>query len=220
MKKNGQLLCFMIGLLTLAVSTQLWAQQPPKNQNGNSLPPHEGEIKDPTRTELDGEFKKRTEQQVLRLQEYIQIISDKSQPSEKREIAIKEVIKLFEPGSTVQVSSGKKGGQVVTRPIGEYFRRLRDLSYPQVEITFYDATYVGDYRKGPDGGYYTTATFSQEFKGKDDKGNIVYEDKTKKNVDVSLQNMTNEDFYKQNSWIIKFGNIKVTETKKQAKPIN
>ena len=56
--------------------------------------------------------------------------------------------------------------------------------------------------------------------GKDDKGNIIYQDKTTKDVDVSLQNLMDEDFYKQNQWIIKFGNIKVTETTKQAKPIN
>lgn len=197
----------------LSVAGAAKAQQPSK-------PAYEGEVKDPTREELSGEFKKRTEQQVGRLQEYIQIISDKSQSDENRDKAIKEAVKLFQPGSTVQVSTGKKGGTVVSRTVADYFRRLKALQYPQVEITFYDATYVGDYRKGADGGYYTTATFSQEFKGKDDKGNIIYQDKTTKDVDVSLQNLMDEDFYKQNRWIIKFGNIKVTETAKQAKPIN
>ena len=197
------------------------AQQPPKpNVHKTSLPAYEGEVKDPSRDELDGEFKKRTEQQVLRLQEYIQIISDKTQSDENRDKAIKEAIKLFQPGSLVQVSSGRKGTPVISRTVGDYFRRLKALQYYQVEINFYDATYVGDYRKGSDGGYYTTATFSQEFKGKDEKGNIIYQDKTTKDIDVSLQNLMDEDFYKQNRWIIKFGNIKVTETKKPGKPLN
>jgi hypothetical protein len=214
------LLSLVFGLL--CVGRLAFAQQPQPNRNVNngSLPAYEGEVKDPTRDELDGEFKKRTDQQILRLQEYIQIISDKSQSDENRDKAIKEAIKLFQPGSLVQVSSGKKGTPVISRTVGDYFRRLKALQYPQVEITFYDATYVGDYRKGADGGYYTTATFSQEFKGKDEKGNILYQDKTTKDVDVSLQNLMDEDFYKQNRWIIKFGNIKVTETKKPGKPIN
>jgi hypothetical protein len=209
--KSARFKIIFWGLLLAAFVSK--AQQPSK-------PAYQGELKDPTREELDGEFKKRTEQQVGRLQEYIQIISDKKQSDENRDKAIKEAIKLFQPGSTVQVSSGKKGAQIMSRSVADYFRRLKALQYPQVEILFYDATYVGDYRKGTDGGYYTTATFSQEFTGKDDKGNIIYQDKTTKDVDVSLQNLMDEDFYKQNQWIIKFGNIKVTETTKQAKPIN
>lgn len=214
------LLSLVFGLFCIGRSVYAQQHQPNRNVNNGSLPGYEGEVKDPTRDELDGEFKKRTEQQILRLQEYIQIISDKSQSDENRDKAIKEAIKLFQPGSLVQVSSGKKGTPVISRTVGDYFRRLKALQYPQVEITFYDATYVGDYRKGADGSYYTTATFSQEFKGKDEKGNILYQDKTTKDVDVSLQNLMDEDFYKQNRWIIKFGNIKVTETKKPGKPIN
>ncbi len=218
----------MKATLIYSVALGLWliggtvsAQQQPKpNVHKTSLPAYEGEVKDPSRDELDGEFKKRTEQQVLRLQEYIQIISDKNQSDENRDKAIKEAIKLFQPGSLVQVSSGRKGTPVISRTVGDYFRRLKALQYYQVEINFYDATYVGDYRKGADGGYYTTATFSQEFKGKDEKGNIIYQDKTTKDIDVSLQNLMDEDFYKQNRWIIKFGNIKVTETKKPGKPLN
>ncbi|WP_428658404.1 hypothetical protein [Runella sp.] len=214
------LLSVILGLLFFGRIACAQQPQPTKPPTTGSQPAYEGEIKDPSRDELDGEFKKRTEQQVLRLQEYIQIISDKTQSDENRDKAIKEAIKLFQPGSLVQVSSGKKGTPVISRTVGDYFRRLKALQYQQVEINFYDATYVGDYRKGADGGYYTTATFSQEFKGKDEKGNIIYQDKTTKDIDVSLQNLMDEDFYKQNRWIIKFGNIKVTETKKAAKPIN
>ena len=214
--------CIRMLLGWLLVGGLAHAQQPMPNRNVNngSVPAYEGEIKDPTREELDGEFKKRTEQQILRLQEYIQIISDKKQSDENRDKAIKEAIKLFQPGSVVQVSSGKKGSSVISRSVGDYFRRLKALQYPQVEITFYDATYVGDYRKGADGGYYTTATFSQEFRGKDEKGNIMYQDKTTKDVDVSIKILLVVFFYKKNRCFFIYVNINVTETKTPGKPIN
>ncbi len=201
--------------LTLVMLTTLAQAQ--TNEKESSLPDFQGELREISLEELEGPYKKSTEETILELQRCIQIIGSKETSKDKKDLAFKNAIQMFIPGSTIQVSSGKKGAKVESYTVGEYLRRLRALNYQEVEITF-DKVYMGSYRKGPDGKYYTTATFEQKFKGTTTAG-TVYEDKTKKSVDVSMEN-TMDDADKEVKWMVKLGNIKVLETKTPDKPIN
>ena len=168
------------------------------------------------------EFKEETKRKVAQFEQYISVIADKNLPMDERQIAIENAAKLFVPGSKMQVSSAQKGKKqkIDTYDIVEYLKRLQALPYRQVDITFYDVAFVGEFRKGDDGAYHTTATIFQEFKGFNDKGAPVYEDQTKKDIDVELRNLFDKNFYDQHGWTVRLGNIKVTETKSATTPLN
>jgi transcriptional regulator with PAS, ATPase and Fis domain len=158
-------------------------------------------------------FKEQTSQKVEEFQQYIITLGSKDQPSEKRNMAEKEALKLFFKGAQMEISMVQPDGSVVkvNRPMEKYLARLKSLPYTSVVIRFYDIAYIRDFTKGPDGKYYSTATIIQEFTGFNDD-NIIYTDVTKKDIEIIID-IVEDTFFMEKRWKIFLGDIKATETK-------
>jgi hypothetical protein len=158
-------------------------------------------------------FKEQTKQKVDEFQQYIITLGSKDQPSEKRDMAEKEALKLFYKGAQMEISVLMPDGsqQKVNRPMEKYLARLKSLPYTKVVIKFYDIAYIRDFTKGPDGKYYSTATIIQEFTGFNDD-NIVYTDVTKKDIEIIID-LVEDKFFNEKRWKIFLGDIKASETK-------
>ena len=159
-------------------------------------------------------FKEVTRQKVDEFQQHIVTIGDNSNPTDKRDIAEREALKLFYKGAIMEISTVLSNGEVkiISRTMEKYLSRLKALPYTRVVIKFYDIAYVRDFVKGPDGKYYTTATIFQEFTGFTGD-NIVYSDITKKEIEIVID-LVEDEFYNEKRWKIFLGDIKATETKK------
>lgn len=157
-------------------------------------------------------FINKTRQKVDEFQEFIIILTNKSESRERRNLAEREALKLFYPGAQIESSAKLENGDIQksTRTIKEYLYRLKILPYTKVEIEFYDIAYVTSFTKGRDGKYYGTATIFQKFTGFEGD-NMVYSSVTKKEIEVILENVEDE-FYGDKRWKIFLGDIKATET--------
>lgn len=160
-----------------------------------------------------GVFKEQTKQKVDEFQQYIITLGSKDQPSEKRDMAEKEAIKLFYKGAQMEISVMMPDGstQKVNRPMEKYLARLKSLPYTRVMIRFYDIAYIREFTKGPDGKYYSTATIIQEFTGFNED-NIIYTDVTKKDIEIIID-LVEDKFFNEKRWKIFLGDIKASETK-------
>jgi hypothetical protein len=158
-------------------------------------------------------FKTQTLQKLDEFKQYIVTLGNKDEPAEKRNMAEKEALKLFYKGAQMEISMVLPDGSVqkVNRPMEKYLARLKSLPYTKVTIRFYDIAYVSEFRKGPDGKYYSTATIIQEFTGFD-KDDIVYKDVTKKDVEI-IVDLVEDKFFNEKRWKIFLGDIKASETK-------
>jgi hypothetical protein len=149
------------------------------------------------------------------LQHYISQIADKSISIEEREEIAEEALKLFmDENNYVQVSS-RNSDKVTQIPIRTYFYRLMNIDASQVEITFYEVSKLTDLKEGNDGYFYGTAFIYQDTKiYRDAKPNPAYYDKTIKKVDTRARlHRSQIPGNKALMMDVKFGNIKVVETK-------
>jgi len=163
-------------------------------------------------------FKEQTKQKVEEFQQYIITLANKDEPTEKRNMAEREALKLFFKGAQMEISTIMPDGttQKVNRPMEKYLARLKSLPFTKVVIKFYDICYVKEFTKGPDGKYYSTATIIQEFTGFNDD-NIVYKDVTKKEVEI-IVDLVEDKFFNEKRWKLFLGDIKATETKTVTNP--
>ena len=159
-------------------------------------------------------FKEQTKQKVEEFQQHIVTIGSKDQPTEKRNMAEKEALKLFFKGAEMQISTINPDGTVsiMSRPMEKYLARLKSLPFTAVSIKFYDLVYISSFTRGPDGRYYSSATVIQEFTGFTGD-NIVYKDVTKKEIEIVVD-LVEDKFFNEKKWKVFLGNIKATETRK------
>ncbi|MBN1118096.1 MAG: hypothetical protein JXA77_12875 [Bacteroidales bacterium] len=180
-------------------------------QSGGS-PLHFAEVINLSESEIRV-FINRTRQKIDEFQEFIIILTNKSESRDRRNLAEREALKLFYPGAQIETTLTLENGQeeVTTRLIKEYLYKLKILPYTKVVIEFYDIAYVTTFTKGRDGKYYGTATIFQKFTGfqGDD---MVYSSVTKKEIEVILENVEDE-FYGEKRWKIFLGDIKASEVK-------
>jgi hypothetical protein len=163
-------------------------------------------------------FKEQTRQKVDEFTQHIVTIGNKEEPSDRRNLAEKEALKLFFAGAEMEISGVLADGTIkkVSRPMSKYLARLKSLPYTKVVIRFYDIAYVSEFTKGPDGRYYSVATVIQEFTGFNGD-NIVYTDVTKKEIEIIID-LVEDPFFNQKSWKIFLGDIKASETRPTAIP--
>lgn len=158
-------------------------------------------------------FITQTKQKIDEFQQYIITLGDKSSPAAERDLAEKEALKLFYPGSIMETSKKLSDGTVkkYQRPMEKYLARLKALPYSKVVIEFYDVAYVDKLEKGPDGKYYGTATVFQKFTGFNGDM-IAYSDITKKEISVIID-LVEDKFFNEKRWKVYLGDIKATETR-------
>jgi hypothetical protein len=159
-------------------------------------------------------FKQQALQKVKEFEEYVKIISDKSQPNARRNLAEQEALKLFYEGATMSIrikdASGKE--TVKKRPMKEYLYRLKTLPYTRVEIKYYDVIYASDFKRKDDGKYYATATVFQEFTGFTGD-QLKFSTTTKQDISIIID-IINDEFYNEKHWKLFLGDINAEETKK------
>jgi hypothetical protein len=160
------------------------------------------------------EFKDLTLRRVNDLQEYLTTIADKKRSITERRMAVELAVELFaQPGgrkALMQVS--RKNGPTRTLTVEQYLNNLMASRYSQVKLTFYDAAVATDFEKGPDGNYHATATYYQDFQGYDPKGQMVYGDRTRKDIAVTAKAMGPYKDLGQLDLKVFFGDVKVSET--------
>lgn len=165
------------------------------------------------------EFEKLTGQRVNDLQHYISLIADKSSSVEQREQAVELAVSLFEKDHLangkrrsphVQVS--RRNGTVASVPVKIYFKNLMNVKFDKVEITSYDAAVVSEFEKVADGDYRATATYYQQFKGMDKKGNLIYGSRDRKDIRVTAQSAAVYAQAGKEDLKIFFGDITVRDT--------
>lgn len=158
-------------------------------------------------------FISQTIQKIDEFQQYIITIGDKNSLPSERDLAEKEALKLFYPGSVMEITNKIADGTVkkIERPMEKYLARLKALPYTRVTIEYYDVAYVDKLEKGPDGKYYGTATVFQKFTGFNNDM-IAYSDITKKEISVIID-VVEDKFYNEKRWKVYLGDIKATETR-------
>lgn len=157
-------------------------------------------------------FKTTVKEKVESLQNYIAIIGDKQEESDRQDLAIDAAMSLFIDKAKMEVSSVRNGEQIKRQyPMRNYLQRLRALKYLKVKITAHDVAYIGNIRKGVDGKYYGTATIYQLFEGCN-ADNDCYSDITKKEIDIIIDYLKDE--FGEERWIVMLGDVNVAETKK------
>jgi hypothetical protein len=202
MKAIKIIICVLFVLIA-----RISAQEPVKKINADS-----GKLE--LNADQIAALKEYTRQKVEEFQQHLIIIGDNEQPIDLRNMAEKEVLKLFYKGAQIEISTIKADGKVdvVARPIEKYIARLKALPFTRVVIKFYDIAYVTDFIKGSDGKYYSTATIIQQFTGFVGD-NIQYTDITKKEIEI-IVDLVEDKFFNEKHWKIFLGNIRATETKK------
>ena len=146
---------------------------------------------------------------------YLDLLCDQTLDIYDKDQAIENALKLFVHDSTlVQVSSVTRD-QTSAYKIRDYLKRLSLLNYDKVELVWRDVQYVTKFRLAADGNYYGAITVEQLFRGFRD-GRPVYEDITRKDVEIVLGNFRREKSgATEYAWDVLLSNIGVEETRRR-----
>ena len=144
---------------------------------------------------------------------YLDLLCDQTLDIYDKDQAIENALKLFVHDSTlVQVSSVTRD-QTSAYKIRDYLKRLSLLNYDKVELVWRDVQYVTKFRLASDGKYYGAITVEQLFRGFKD-GRAIYEDVTRKDVEIVLGNFKREKSgTTEYAWDVLLSNIGVEETR-------
>lgn len=147
---------------------------------------------------------------VQQLSNYLQVIADQNFSASERDLAIKNALALFLPGTQIEVSSKNRKG-VTKLPLENYLKRLKMLPYGSVQIKWSQIEFVTELKQEADGNYYGTIVGNQTFTGYSENGqNILYSDLTKKSVRVKVESYQKEvEGQSQTNWTVLLGNIGV-----------
>ncbi len=152
------------------------------------------------------------ERVMAKTEELTRYIKELAESNGTDAATVDAAMKLFNNNeyATVTVTS-KKDKTPLTVPVRTYLKRLNRLKYNKVQITWYNAQYVSNFTRQPDGNYVGLVAFEQEFTGvRNGEANYTYHDVTEKHVEVTVKVWKATD--KKNAWVEVFlGNIGVTE---------
>lgn len=161
-------------------------------------------------------FKDQAVKSVEDLGTYMKILVDKSNPIERRNKHVELSIKLFVNDSTTVEVTSLNGKDKYYRKIRKYLYLVRDLPYQSVDITWSGIYLSKDFVLGADGKYYGVASICQKFCAKN-LGNKLdvrqwnIEQTTCKQITIVIQKIEGEG---KNVWILRLGDIKVDEARK------
>jgi hypothetical protein len=141
---------------------------------------------------------------------YLKTIADKSRSDYDKNQAIDQAVKLFMPGSTMEVTSKSQPGSR-RYPIRTYLTNLKRLNYRSIDIQWSEIQFLKELSQASDGNYYGIITGQQTFIGYG--ANTIYTDITKKNVRVKLERYVKiEDGQTDVKWGLLLGSIGVSAT--------
>ncbi len=159
-------------------------------------------------------FKIAAQRKTVALNNYIKVISNKSEKEAIRSKSIALALRLFvDDKQPVQVSSALNES-VKNITIRQYLNNLKVLPYRRVDIRWFDIAYVREFKKGRDGKYYAVITIFQEYKGFSAEGQLLYTDITQKEIEVVLDRLTRRiGDTEVKEWDVLLRGIRVVETK-------
>jgi hypothetical protein len=170
---------------------------------------------EPTKPSLSDEeyqqYRTKAMQRVDEFGNYLNIITDKSLDGKEREKAIEQVVKMFLPNATIEVTSKDRPGSKKYK-VRDYLTRMKLLPYSSAKVSWSEIQYVSELKQEADGNYYGTITGQQTFMGYGGTGgtDVLYSDVTQKNVKVKLQSYQKVvDGQNVNNWDVLLGNIGV-----------
>jgi hypothetical protein len=170
---------------------------------------------EPTKPSLNEEeyqqYRTKAMQRVDEFGNYLNIITDKSLDGKEREKAIEQVVKMFLPNATIEVTTKDKPGSKKYK-VRDYLTRMKLLPYSSAKVSWSEIQYVSELKQEADGNYYGTITGQQTFMGYGGTGgtDVLYSDVTQKNVKVKLQSYQKViDGQNVNNWDVLLGNIGV-----------
>ncbi len=160
------------------------------------------------------EFKILAEIKARDFSSYIITIASKTRSIRDKETAIDLACKLFINDTVaIQVSSCPSSGKptIHNRTLIEYLRRLSVLNYDKVTIEWIEVDIVKEIKKGSNGNYYGTISFTQKFTAV--KNEYIYSDVVTKHMTVVLKpylkpNDLGEDEWQ---WGVYLSNVNVVE---------
>jgi hypothetical protein len=171
--------------------------------------------REPTKPSLNEEeyqqYRTKAMQRVDEFGNYLNIITDKTLDGSEREKAIEQVVKMFLPNATIEVTTKDKPGSKKYK-VRDYLTRMKLLPYSSAKVSWSEIQYVSELKQEADGNYYGTITGQQTFMGYGGTGgtDVLYSDVTQKNVKVKLQSYQKViDGQNVNNWDVLLGNIGV-----------
>ncbi|EHQ26893.1 hypothetical protein [Mucilaginibacter paludis] len=135
------------------------------------------------------EFRAEALKKTKQLTEYIGVITNNASSNDNANIAIDQALTLFvNKNATVEISqAGIHNKNSLPVKIKPYLNGLKlHTHFDKIEVTYSNIAYVPEFKKGPDGNFYSVVTFEQRFTGSNEQ-QMVYGDITKKNVVVVLK---------------------------------
>jgi hypothetical protein len=157
------------------------------------------------------QYRTKAMQRVDEFGNYLNIITDKTLDGKEREKAIEQVVKMFLPNATIEVTTKDKPGSKKYK-VRDYLTRMKLLPYSSAKVSWSEIQYVSELKQEADGNYYGTITGQQTFMGYGGTGgtDVLYSDVTQKNVKVKLQSYQKVvDGQNVNNWDVLLGNIGV-----------
>jgi hypothetical protein len=189
--------------------------------NPNPLPPTpspivQGQPKTILNEQEKTEYSKKGRAKLDDFVTFLNVITNKDTDTDTKDKAIEQTVKLFTPGSTIQVSVKMPNGttKLISRKVEEYLKKLKLSPYSKLDIEWTDVHYVSELKQESDGNYYGIIKGEQRFTGYDKDGEVKYADVTEKNVKVMVKsyNKANNGTDSQ-QWGVFLGNIGIIETK-------
>ncbi|MEZ0540254.1 hypothetical protein [Fibrella arboris] len=164
----------------------------------------------------DAQYEEYRQQALQRVEEFgvlLGVVADKATETSQKDKAIGQILSMFKPGSTIQISSAIRGGAPTNLKMRDYLIRLKLLPYKSVVLEWTDIQYVQELTQKDDGNYYGKIKGEQRFSGLNQTGSVQYSDITEKDVDVMLtpykKQTEGEDLRK---WAVLLGNVGVVAT--------
>ncbi|GAB3749302.1 hypothetical protein [Spirosoma pomorum] len=155
-------------------------------------------------------YRKKALEKVDEFASYLKVIANKSRSDYDRNQAIDQAVKLFMPGSTMEVTSKNQPGSR-RYPIRTYLTNLKRLNYKAVDIQWSEIQFLKELSQAIDGNYYGVITGQQTFIGYG--ANTIYTDVTQKNVRVKLDRYVETVDGETNvKWALLLGSIGVSAT--------
>jgi hypothetical protein len=184
----------------------------PASENNSSLPSvaPTGQSKVKLSEEEYQLYREKALRRVDEFSSYLNVITDKTLPTDEKDKAIEQAARLFMPSATIEVTSANRPGSR-RYPIREYLARLKLLPYGSASIEWNEVQYVKELKQEADGNYYGMISGQQTFTGYGADGKkVMYSDVTQKNVKVKLQSYQKIiDGQEQLNWDVLLGNIGV-----------
>ena len=138
-------------------------------------------------TEEQKYFSRRALKKTKALGEYLRMITDESLDELDQNKAVSQALKLFLDEERLVEVSSLNSEDIISYKITDYLKRLRSMNYARVELLWNQVAYVNNIRRGADGNYRGTISVEQVFKGYNSDNIIVYEDVTRKNIEIIIR---------------------------------